>query len=669
MRLGFCSPLTELVVLLRGDGTVADRHRTIDALKTNTADLEIRLCDASEADRCVALETAGQSGRQVILIGSESASSAVADHLAWDVVQRAQGADVVLLEIGAAVGPSWHEQLRHAAYGDAGIATASAVPDTMLTLHDEVGERLEFEAGEFAHGPALGRPVWGCVYVRRDALNVATNARWSDRNRKAGSPLRLEELVLVPGLVHVLATSVVLLAADRPETSVTPAVRRALAAVEAAVGPLRVTVDLRCCSFPLSGTQVHAVSLVSSLSARDDLRLSILLPTRVHQSVRPYLDGLPPTVTRYTTGQSMVPRPQVFHRPYQLLYDDELSDVVAAGVRFVLTHQDLILDRAPAYFRSEAEWHAYTSTTALSLMAADEVVFFSEHARQEALRDGLVDQAKTSVVPPGTDHLDDVGEAVMPSAVSGLLASGRRPFLLVIGNAYIHKNRVFALRLAEELSRGYAWEGAVVFAGGKPGSGASVNDERAFLHDHEGLRSRFVDLGPVTDAERRWLYRHAALVLFPTLYEGFGLIPFEAAAAGTACAYSGRSSVAEYLPPEGALLDLGDMTETARQINRVLESSDACESIVGAIRLSGTLLTWARAAESYVSIYRRSMTRPVGLALLSERGVVAGAISQMASSEAERRLAMLFRRSAAVRLIVRAVFASAIAGRRFARRR
>ena len=81
-----------------------------------------------------------------------------------------------------------------------------------------------------------------------------------------------------------------------------------------------------------------------------------------------------------------------------------------------------------------------------------------------------------------------------------------------------------------------------------------------------GLTSSFVDLGPVSDPERRWLYGNAALVLFPTLYEGFGLVPFEAAAAGTACVYSSRSSVGEYLPDQGALLDLGDPGGTARRL-------------------------------------------------------------------------------------------------------
>ena len=79
----------------------------------------------------------------------------------------------------------------------------------------------------------MGEPLWGCVYVRREALNIASGARWSFQDREDTSPLRLEEFVLVPGLVHVLAAAVVTRPAGQAPVDVsaplTPAMRRALA--------------------------------------------------------------------------------------------------------------------------------------------------------------------------------------------------------------------------------------------------------------------------------------------------------------------------------------------------------------------------------------------------------------------------------------------------------
>jgi glycogen synthase len=196
-----------------------------------------------------------------------------------------------------------------------------------------------------------------------------------------------------------------------------------------------------------------------------------------------------------------------------------------------------------------------------------------------------------------------------------------------------------------------------------------VNEERAFLQYRPRLSSRYVNLGRVSDAELRWLYRNTTLVVFPSLYEGFGLVPFEAAAAGTPCVYACRSSVGEYLPPEGALLDLSDVAESARRIASMLDGSLNRDEIVRAIRRAGESLTWSRTAEAYAGIYYRAITRPVGLTLVLGREVGVAARSEMASSQAERRLLLLLKRSRVVRGAAEAALTAAITVRRAVRRR
>jgi glycosyltransferase involved in cell wall biosynthesis len=56
---------------------------------------------------------------------------------------------------------------------------------------------------------------------------------------------------------------------------------------------------------------------------------------------------------------------------------------------------------------------------------------------------------------------------------------------------------------------------------------------------------RLVRLSYVSDAELRWLYRNASCLLMPSLYEGFGLPPLEAAALGTPSLVSDGGSLPE----------------------------------------------------------------------------------------------------------------------------
>jgi glycosyltransferase involved in cell wall biosynthesis len=661
--------VNQLLVFLRGAGTEADLRRTLNALQANTADLEVCLLDAQD-DRRALLDRVSASGR-LCVVGEQRTGWGVDEPLVWAILAEGPQADLVLLEVGTVVGRGWEKEMRAAAYGDAVIATSSAVPTAMLTLKNQPGGLLPEATPDSVRGPGIGQPLRGCVYIRRDAVKTAMKGRRDHVGGSAESRTPLEQIVLAPGLVHVLASTVVMPAGRstvKGAPLVTPTLRRALLKIEAAAEPLRVLVDMRCCMYPVSGTQVHALNLVSQLATRNDVDVSILMPVRPHDSVRSRLEALPLTMVRYEEGQPIDPPPHVFHRPYQV-FEGHISDLVMPGVRLVITHQDFILDRTPSYFRSEERWRNYAAATALSLVAADEVVFYSEHARQEAVGDGLLDRSKTSVVPPGTNHIraDPVEER--PSRLNHLVTSAESKFLLFIGNDYMHKNRFFAVRVAEELTRVYSWDGTLVCVGGRPTRGASLEDGNAFRGQRKGRSPRFVDLGRVTDAELWWLYRHASVVLFPSLYEGFGLIPFESAAAGTPCVYGDRSSIGEYLPSEGALLDLGDVAETARRLQRVLRDGDLSNSIVRATRLAGSSLTWSRTAESYVQIYYRALARPVGLSLALGDAISVGARSEMASTEAERRILLALKRNAAVRRLADRALTVALAARGATRRR
>jgi glycosyltransferase involved in cell wall biosynthesis len=661
--------MNELLVFLRGEGIEADFRRTLKALQANTADLEMCFLDARDDPREL-LEGISASGR-LCVVGDHRTGWGVEEALVWAILAEAPEADLVLLEVGTVVSPGWEEDMRAAAYGDAVIATSSAVPAGMLALKNELGGRLPEVTPNADRGPGIGKPLRGCVYVRRDALKTAMKTRWDDDRGSAESLTPLEQVVLAPGLVHVLASTIVLPAVRSPVKHtplVTPALRRALVKIEASAEPLRVLVDMRCCMYPVSGTQVHALNLVSELATKNDVDVSILMPVHPHDSVRSRLDALPLAVARYGEGQPIDPPPHVFHRPYQV-FEGHISDLVMPDVRLVITHQDLILDRTPSYFRSEERWRNYAAATALSLVAADEVVFYSEHARLEAVGDGLLDQSKTSVVPPGTNHIRTNSVEERPSRLNHLIDSAESKFLLFIGNDYVHKNRFFAVRVAEELTRVYDLGSTLVCVGGRPTRGASPANRNPFRGKRAGRSPGFVDLGRVTDAELWWLYRNASLVLFPSLYEGFGLIPFEAAAAGTPCVYGDRSSIGEYLPSEGALLDLGDVGETARRLQRVLRDSVLSDGIVRATRLAGSSLTWSRTANSYVQIYHRALARPVGLSLALGDGISVGARSEMASNEAERRILLALKRNAAVRRLADRALTVALAVRGATRRR
>jgi hypothetical protein len=101
----------------------------------------------------------------------------------------------------------------------------------------------------------------------------------------------------------------------------------------------------------------------------------------------------------------------------------------------------------------------------------------------------------------------------------------------------------------------------------------------------------------------------------------------------------------------------------------MLDGSLNRDEIVRAIRRAGESLTWSRTAAAYAGIYYRAITRPVGLTLVLGREVGVAARSEMASSQAERRLLLLLKRSRVVRGTAEAALTAAITVRRAVRRR
>jgi glycosyltransferase involved in cell wall biosynthesis len=293
----------------------------------------------------------------------------------------------------------------------------------------------------------------------------------------------------------------------------------------------------------------------------------------------------------------------VVHRPYQVTTPKDLLLLGRLGRRVVLTQQDSIAYHNPAYFPDHAEFRGYRELTRLGLAFADRVVFSSPHALRDARCEDLVDDERARLVPLGVDHRVVVSatEPVAPPGVAG------RPFLLCLGTDFLHKNRLFALRLWARLRSAHGFDGRIVFAGPRAALGTSVEEEAAWLGAHPGLADDVVELGECGEAEKAWLYRETALVLYPTVFEGFGFVPYEAAEAGAPVLWAAQSSMADLLPVELAGIVPWDVEATA--VHAAALIADPAEQ-VAAVREVAAGYTWERTVEQLIGVYREAAVAP-----------------------------------------------------------
>jgi hypothetical protein len=150
-----------------------------------------------------------------------------------------------------------------------------------------------------------------------------------------------------------------------------------------------------------------------------------------------------------------------------------------------------------------------------------------------------------------------------------------------------------------------------VLAGTHIGPGSSAEIERAYLREHPELQDAIVALGPVSEREKAWLVTNAGAIVYPSVYEGFGLVPFESALSGVPCLFAPQASLAEAAPPGTATIVPWDAEASAAAAYALLIDTNPRRHHVDELATRARALTWGAAATSMVALYREAALAPV----------------------------------------------------------
>lgn len=235
--------------------------------------------------------------------------------------------------------------------------------------------------------------------------------------------------------------------------------------------------------------------------------------------------------------------------------------LVAFPSRSVVTVHDLTHFRVPDLFARGSRMAA-GMVLQRAVGGAAQVLTGSEATRRDLAERMPRIARKVRVVPYGVGDVfhESPAPGPMPESIRSL-----RPFLLCVGNRKPHKNLVAAVE-ALALLRGEGSRLKLVVAGGSSHDGWKPVAERASAL---GVGDALVDLRDLSDHDLALLYRECEALLFPSLYEGFGLPVAEAMACGTPVIASDRASLPEVVGDAGLLVDPTSPAEFARGVRRL----------------------------------------------------------------------------------------------------
>lgn len=263
------------------------------------------------------------------------------------------------------------------------------------------------------------------------------------------------------------------------------------------------------------------------------------------------------------------------------------SGPVAHGDSLIVLH-DAWVFRHPDHF--SLPYRLFHQTLDRLLARRARIATVSQFSRQELSTILGLPVDRIAVISNAADHLDRI---VPDEGTLAALDLEGRSYLLLVGSFAPNKNMPRAIRAFLDVARP---EERLVVVGAQVG--VFAND------DLSNLPPNIVLPGRVADEVLAALYRDATALLFPSLYEGFGIPPLEAMHYGTPVLASDIAVVREICGDAAFYYDALDEAAIGRAIRHMLDAPEERERLSMAALARAKCFSWAASLHNLVALIK-----------------------------------------------------------------
>lgn len=413
------------------------------------------------------------------------------------------------------------------------------------------------------------------------------------------------------------------------------------ALVEAIPAPatLTVTIDATWLGPHETGAQVLTTAAIEALSRQPTISSITLTGIDRLPRYAAHLADLPGV--SFTQGNPV--RADVVWYPNQIDHRSNIGAARELGSRVVTTYLDLIAYDIPRYHASDRDWATYRALQRTIALSVDGITTISADVAHRLLQEvPRLDPNRVRPIPLGLDHITRLTPAVEDDIRELANDLAGRPYLLVLGNDFVHKNRDFAIRVWEKvLDEEISCD--LVLAGLHVRSSSSKDQEDALLAVHTNLRGRAHTVGHVSSASRTWLLTNAAAVIYPSSAEGFGFIPYEAALCGTPTTFTAFGPLAE-LSGVSSVPRRWEVADYTADVIALLTDEQSAQTRIRELRAAHERLTWDHFATDLAAFFAQIRSMPTATALVPGTALTTATIAPARSRRAARALRRAARR-------------------------
>ncbi len=257
---------------------------------------------------------------------------------------------------------------------------------------------------------------------------------------------------------------------------------------------LTLTIDVTWLGPYETGAQVLTTAAIPKIADQPTVKSVRLIGLQELPGYAQHLTDHPKVTLEPDIQEARETQTDIMWYPNQIDQRVDISQSRKLGKRVITTYLDLIAYDIGKYHGDENAWAAYRAMQRTIALSVDGVTTISADVAKRLYQEvPRLDTRRIQPIPLGLDHITTQTIKEKPED----LKNSSRPFILVLGNDFQHKNRDFAIDVWQQVLK-QEINVDLVLAGLHVKSSSSKDNESIKLKKHTNLRGEATTLGHVS---------------------------------------------------------------------------------------------------------------------------------------------------------------------------
>lgn len=276
-------------------------------------------------------------------------------------------------------------------------------------------------------------------------------------------------------------------------------------------------------------------------------------------------------------------------------YPDTMAPIFSKN-RVITTMHDMAFKSLEDEFSLKTKiWKNFI--TKKSVKKVDKIIAITKFTKEEIVRYYPEVKSKISVIYNGFNDFSD--EKINLDKVSSKIININGKFILSVNTITPRKNIGGIIEAFNDIKEKTS---ANLVIAGKAGW---KSEEILSLIDKYDLKNRVYVVGKINDDELKYLYKNAALYVYISFYEGFGLSPLEAMSFGVPTIVSNVTSIPEVVGDRAIKVNPKNIKIISEEMYKILEEEDYLFKIKENMKKKHMNFSWENCSKETINIYEK----------------------------------------------------------------